>query len=448
MLKGIFKTKEVSAMQLSQGDVVLTAGHDGLLDLFAKPPEFIIVHRAEEIYWQRNSAYIYFIDPTDGYFEVKYFVSKKSANFLVLQSKTKVAEVKKPMTDFNKMSFPKKKANVTIGTDPEVFVIDQNAKVIPAWEFLGDKKNPNTLEYPWHEQAAAYWDGFQAEISTTPGQTCLAYLTDDVQKGLAAIYKQVKLKDKDAKLSNASVVTIDNKVIESASDEHVQFGCMPSFNVYGIKGEKLDGRSTPYRFAGGHIHIGFKGDNYGKAAVARAIRCMDAIAGVACVSLFAEYDFPIRRKFYGLAGEYRTPSYGIEYRTLSNAWLMHPLLMHMTFDIARIGFMYGINDNKGFKFKEDQVIRIIQECDVDGARALLKKNKKILSYMLNVVYFRNGENAVNLFMGGLEKFIENPADIIGNWKLANYANQWHSHSGNTNACFANAISAVLKGKKV
>jgi hypothetical protein len=66
---------------------------------------------------------------------------------------------------------------------------------------------------------------------------------------------------------------------------------------------------VPFRTTGGHIHFGIgKRDD---ETVSRMVKALDAIIGVACVSLFDGIDDPRRRRMYGLAGEYRLPEYGV-----------------------------------------------------------------------------------------------------------------------------------------
>jgi hypothetical protein len=45
-------------------------------------------------------------------------------------------------------------------------------------------------------------------------------------------------------------------------------------------------------------------------------------------------EHPLARKLYGAAGRYRQPSYGVEYRTLSNFWLASPELVELVYDIC------------------------------------------------------------------------------------------------------------------
>lgn len=334
------------------------------------------------------------------------------------------------------------------GADPEIFVVDGKGEVIPSWKFLGSKKEPSRpLPNLIHGNNAIYWDGLQAEFDVAP-EICLAWVLDSVQRGLAGTLIEARKFDKSAKLSNANVLMVPDEVLSSAADEHIQFGCMPSKNAYGLSGRTEHGRNVPYRFAGGHIHFGCKsqlGEKKEEMAV-RVIKAMDAIVGVACVSLFAEYDAPVRREFYGLAGEYRLPPHGIEYRTLSNSWLIHPLVANMVFDLARKAAAYGLSELDNWNATEDEVIRAIQNCDVDLARSILRRNEDQFERIVGTFYL-NPSTAAKLYSDGLEKFIANPEDIEGNWGLAK-PELWQTHCDGPMKNWKTCFGPISKGKKV
>lgn len=335
------------------------------------------------------------------------------------------------------------------GADPEIFVVDESGSVIPSWNFLGSKEKPSRpLPDLAYGNNAIYWDGVQAEFDVLP-ETCLAWTIDSIQRGLAGTLIEARKFNKNAKLSNAAVVMIPDELLSSAKDEHIQFGCMPSKNAYGLTGRNEHGRNVPYRFAGGHIHFGMRSllaSNPEKEAL-KVIKAMDAILGVACVSLFAEYDAPVRREFYGLAGEYRLPPHGIEYRTLSNAWLMHPLLTNMVFDLARKAAAYGLSDLDNWDATEDETVRAIQECNVDLARSILTRNKDLFQRIVGIFYAKKTEVAASLYMDGLEKFIKSPEDIEENWGLGD-PSKWLTHCEGKGKNWSTSFATISKGEKV
>jgi len=332
-----------------------------------------------------------------------------------------------------------------LGSDPEVFV-ELAGEVIPAWKFLGSKTRPDRGPPGAYGNNTLYWDGFQAEFTTT-ATPCIAFHVDSVRSGLRGVLEQAHKKYPDASLSLRSVVMVDEETLTKEANEapeHVEFGCAPSYNAYGLKGEPLDGRSTQLRFAGCHIHIGC-GVRPEKERI-RIVHALDAILGVSCVSLFAEFDNPVRRQYYGLPGEYRTPAHGLEYRTLSNAWLVHPAIMHLVFDLARQAERFGTADLlKHWRSSPDEWVPIIAKHDVDGARRVLTENKTLLTALLKALYYTGNETAYNTILAGAHTVVEDPKDFVRNWRLGG---GWTDHSESDKACWARAWWHIEAGKKL
>jgi hypothetical protein len=259
-------------------------------------------------------------------------------------------------------------------------------------------------------------------------------------------------------LSTCTTFNILPEVLAETKDEHVEFGCMPSFNVYNMVGEPLNGREVPFRSAGGHIHLGYNYKNnkdfkMDGAKVVRTVKALDAILGVACVSLFASLDDPRRRRMYGLAGEYRLPMHGLEYRTLSNAWLCHPLITNIVFDLARKAAEFGVKGLlRYWNCSQEETIRIIQECDVASSRKVLDENKKLLIKILSSAYGdapNSGTSIVyDIFRNGVENFIADPTDLTNNWCLTGSNKLWltHCNGKGKQVHTAKAIISIKKQK--
>lgn len=314
-----------------------------------------------------------------------------------------------------------------VGADPEIFVVDKNNNLIPAPMFLGSKKNPYRTNNGEHGNYTCYWDGFQCEFTTWSG-SCLAWLVDSCYHGLKGVLNHARNKFPDARLSLDPVMFIPPELLNTYPDDVVEFGCMPSLNAYGIKTSIPDGRSVPFRSSGGHMHFGMKAklDN---ATAINMVKGLDAILGVASVSLFAGIDNPLRRDFYGLPGEYRLPKHGLEYRPLSCAWLAHPLIMNMVFDLGRKALMIG---RSGFiknlwDVTEEEVINCMRMSDVNLARDILKrpKNENLLrkifvscySYDIGSINSDSTTALFNVFYNGMTSVLKDPYNIEGNWRL-------------------------------
>lgn len=331
-----------------------------------------------------------------------------------------------------------------LGSDPEMFVTDSKGQLLPAFEFLGSKKAPDKTE----QAQALFWDGFQAEFNLMP-QMCLCYTVDSVHYGLSALLAKAKKKDPGAKLTINSTFDIEQSWLDNAEPEHIEFGCMPSKNAYGMKGLQRDGREVPFRSAGGHLHFGLNAayatggeevlkDSNKEEQIVQFVKDLDKIVGVACVSLFAKYDDPRRRSMYGLAGEYRTPEHGLEYRVLSNAWLSHPLITHMVFELSRQTLAASRAKCMGaWEATEKETVECINNCDVELARVILKRNEVFLknlifSHCFNETY---ANKIFKTFLNGMETLIKNPDDIKGNWLLDG---GWIFHSESPDRTIAKA----------
>lgn len=332
-----------------------------------------------------------------------------------------------------------------VGCDPEIFV-ENDKGLMPAFDFLPAKSKGTT----------AYWDGFQAEFITRENM-CLSYHIDSIQYGLLKVLESARKVDPTAKLSLKTVVDVGMDAIAKAAPEHVAFGCMPSFNAYGHEGLKVAGQETSIRCTGGHIHFGLHsgyGSNkppFDKGKVqdnaVNIVKALDAILGVMCVSLFKNIDDPKRRMLYGLAGEYRLPAHGIEYRTLSNAWLCHPVITNLVFDMARAAFSVGhLGDlGKMWKATEEETIECINNCNADMAKVILERNKNCILGMLDSRYFIKeiNEKLYDVILNGVETLVLDVNNIEGNWQLGK---KMFSHASNQD--IAGQKKLIIEGKKV
>ena len=314
-----------------------------------------------------------------------------------------------------------------LGCDPEVFAVTIKG-VLPAYKFLPHKRDPITFRDGEHQlgESSIFWDGLQAEM-TTPADACIARIVDAVHYALKRIRTAAIAAAPDARLTVENVVAYPKHERLIAAKEHVELGCSPSRNVYGDAGRLVrDGRALPVRFAGGHIHFG---SSIALDKQEEVVRALDAILGIWSVGAAASIDNPIRRKFYGLAGEYRPTKYGVEYRSLSNFWLCHPGIMSLTFEIARV-VLSAIAENAHYAWQVDEreVRKVINESDVAGARAILTRNAKLFNYLMgstNINSRKAREAAINVGLHGIESAVPLYRDIEANWGLQK---QWIYHA--------------------
>ena len=250
---------------------------------------------------------------------------------------------------------------INMGCDPEFFFEQDGQtigaeKIIPKDGFLYrrgencDKRGENNPNYGDSEQggnnAKIIIDGVQAELNPD-SNWCIAHVCNEI----ACCFKKMDfiLKDKKmlAKMNFGQTVTIDKKELDSLDESSRRFGCAPSFNSYRKTQPKIKVDPSKYltRSGGGHIHlggylVGGREDNIEDTKrhheqFKDEVRMLDIICGNTCVLVDRNPSNIERRKVYGKAGEYRLPAHGLEYRTLSNFWLSHPVLMSMALGLAR-----------------------------------------------------------------------------------------------------------------
>jgi len=440
-LKRVYKGELKQIKDLNTGDVVQNVSPKGS-SYYAHLPALSYIMRVMDSH-EPGLKMIQYKDPGRSFIaSTTYRKLDEEVNVLTGSKRDRVLQ---EYEEFRKGSVPSN-IIVTSGADPEIFVVDEKGIVIPAWEFLGSKKNPTIGPGYLRGKNNIYWDGFQAEFDVTADK-CLGWTLDSIFYGLSGVETAAKKHNPNARLSHAAVVPIPDDMLRDAKEEHVQFGCMPSLNAYGLEGIKEDGRLTPMRFAGGHIHFGFFGSKIEPEVYKRIVKSMDMILGVACVSMFADYDAPVRRQFYGMAGEYRLPPHGLEYRVLSNAWLMHPVITNIVFDLARRAASYGLENFQNWKAKEDDVVKCIQECNVDLARSMLKENEILLSKMMDTIYAGSGAQVAKVYQTGIDSFIATPKDITKNWGT-DKPGYWMTHCDGHLKNWRLAKATIALGEKV
>ena len=263
------------------------------------------------------------------------------------------------------------RATVRLGCDPELF-IRHKEKIIGSEFVLGTTgiDSDGGMIVP---------DGVQAELNPRPN-TCRERLIGAIRECLVRLNQTAYNKECDLDFSQS--VEIEKTQFDALSDKCKEFGCKPSFNIDPTQPliMLLDASKYLTRSAGGHIHIGaYEGITKEKLQdVNRIIPILDLIVGNTCVMLDRSEANIERRKHYGRGGEYRLPSYGIEYRTLSNFWLRAPQLVSLVFGLARhaVDLVYNDLDIDIMKLVDySEVTKAINTNDYDLALSNWNKIK-------------------------------------------------------------------------
>lgn len=220
--------------------------------------------------------------------------------------------------------------NIKIGTDPEGWLYHKERKeFFPIIGLLGgSKEEPLLITDEGH---AVQEDGCGWEFNIPP-VTSLKDFKEACSLCLEHIQEIV---------GNEYALVIQPSVEFAAkylrSKKANEIGCSADMDAYLLDYLPAPKLNSNYRYAGGHIHIGWENPTWD-----------DSIALTHWLDLYLGIPFTLidqddnRKRVYGTAGRIRTKEYGVEYRTLSNLWLSDELLtntmweqVHLAIDAFR-----------------------------------------------------------------------------------------------------------------
>lgn len=212
-------------------------------------------------------------------------------------------------------------SGLTFGCDPELFIMNRKTGefVCPDGIIPGTKSEPYQVPY-----GAVQQDGMAAEFNIEP-VTTFAEFNRNIDKVLGSLRKFLP---PDHQLVALPAVIFTPEVWEKASDVAKELGCSPDFNAWTgnvnppPNPEKAS--SPMLRTASGHLHFGWcedanMSDPEHVANCRDLVKQLDWYLGPWSLSMDPD---PTRRELYGKAGACRFKSYGVEYRVLSNFWVM------------------------------------------------------------------------------------------------------------------------------
>lgn len=255
-------------------------------------------------------------------------------------------------------------AAILVGCDPEIFVKQDGVFKSAHGLIKGDKKNPQKVD-----KGAVQVDGMALEFNIDPAAS-----EDEFVLNVETVFQIIKGMVPEYEVVATPVATFDPVYMKAQPKEALELGCEPDYNGWtGEANPRPDG-DRPFRTASGHVHIGWTegqktegGHHFNQALM--AAKQMDFFLGLP--SLFYDEDVK-RRELYGKAGALRIKSYGMEYRTLSNAWLNGDNLMRWVFQSVQAGMEALIG---GWILEEEfgDVQSIINESDKKKAAIIIEK---------------------------------------------------------------------------
>lgn len=251
---------------------------------------------------------------------------------------------------------------IYIGTDPELFVKD-NGKFISGYGLI-----PGTKEAPFPvEKGAVQVDGMALEFNIEPAADEDTFVSN-IEHVFAQLRRMVK-----EEIVIEPVAHFGKEYMATQPPAALELGCDPDYNGWTQDINPSPDGNRDFRTAAGHVHIGYMEhdvNDFGAfLASCQLARQLDFYLGLP--SLLFDKDTK-RRELYGKAGAFRVKPYGMEYRTLSNAWLKEERLMRWVFSASRQAVV-DLLAGRDLAEEEGDITDIINTSDVDSAVALIKK---------------------------------------------------------------------------
>lgn len=249
--------------------------------------------------------------------------------------------------------------HITVGCDPEFFVKQDDNFINALGLVEGTKNNPFPVE-----RGAVQVDGMALEFNISPANS-----SDEFVWNIEKVLEQLRMMiPSNLEFAMVPVAKFDKKYFEEQPAESKELGCEPDYNGWTGDVNKKPNNKVTFRTASGHVHIGYEGDKTYEDQCNLA-KQLDFYLGLP--SIIYDKDKK-RRELYGKAGAFRPKPYGLEYRTLSNAWLLNRERMIWVFEQTVRACQDYFKGKRLFE-KYGDIQTIINNSDKRTARDLIKK---------------------------------------------------------------------------
>jgi hypothetical protein len=256
------------------------------------------------------------------------------------------------------------KSNITtLGKDPEVHLFDtEENRIVSSLRILKrDKTNPIRLR----DGVGYYADNVLLEFSLPP-ETSIPAIVKATGRAFSQIQEDIgprfRLHPQAAHLYAKS---------ELRGKKCWEVGCNPSSDVYAAAKNKIVPFTDGLRTGSFHLHIGHPvaaGTNH-KAKI-QIVKLLDVFVGCASILFDKDETAPLRRAYYGRAGEYRPTPYGCEYRVLGNWALRTPITTTLVWDLVA----HAINH-----FDDGEANEIIEAVGSFRVQSAINNNNRTLA---------------------------------------------------------------------
>ena len=264
---------------------------------------------------------------------------------------------------------------LSVGADPEVFL----------------QTGPKTILEPTAERITQFNrdkritpDGAQLEFHPV-ACSCRGSVIDSIRECFLRTDKVATAHD--ASIAITPAIRLSPKCLSTFTPAAQQFGCDPDWSAYTLNPNQnaMDASRHPFRYGGGHIHVGTLQKNFIPAYALMADLCAGLLATAMTLDAKAT---KTRRKRFGQAGCFRQQPHGWEYRTLDNFWLLHPKLTYLFIGLVRdatVLVLKSPNQAKELIADHGDIARdIINEVDITAAKTLWQELSPQLEALLPI----------------------------------------------------------------
>lgn len=253
--------------------------------------------------------------------------------------------------------------DLLVGADPEIFVTAGGKPVSAHGLVPGTKEVPHKVD-----GGAIQVDGMALEFNIDPATSATEFVAN-VTKVMGQLTSRLP---QGMALSSLATANFGSAYIKAQPPVAQELGCSADYNAYTGKANPKPNVDAPFRTAAGHVHIGWtqhadnEADSF-KELCNEFTKVLDLYLGVP--SVLKDPDVK-RRELYGQAGAYRSKSYGLEYRVLSNFWLTSKSEMEWVYRQTAEALRKFLG---GFRMNDARVVSCINNSDKALASTLLQE---------------------------------------------------------------------------
>ena len=263
--------------------------------------------------------------------------------------------------------------NITLGTDPELFLQKDNKIISAIGKIGGSKSEPQPISDDGH---FIQEDNVAIEYNIPACKTINDWI---FHHNFVKDYLEVLASGMGCTLAIQPIATLEDSELDN--DMARLAGCTPDFDVWNeCINEPVDLSITNKRSAGGHISVGW--DDFTQDQQLDIIKAMDATLGLESVLLDNDTE---RKKLYGKAGCFRFTAFGIEYRSLSNFWIKSDESLRWAWNTTMKAIDL-VNSGKIEEVKKhgDRIVEAINTNNKELASELLNEFSKIQEKELQI----------------------------------------------------------------